>query len=314
MTAVAQHGMNNLKKALDTFALTQAEIHNLKTQIERVAGVAQQISAITRQTNLLALNATIEAARAGENGRGFAVVAGEVKVLAGQTNEATDEIAEILSTLTLHADKLSSQSDEVSGLLKVSIDTDAFDDEPADPQPSQSASGAGPAPATETQAEAVKSKPEPQPQPEPAEPEPAESLANITAEQCRLVQESFAKLEPKANDLAPTFYAKLFEIAPDVKPLFKGDIEEQGKKLAAALTTVIAGIEKPEKILPALKVLGQRHSEYGVKTDHYDAVGTALLDTLSDMLGGEFTPEVENAWVAAFTLVASVMIEAAAQD
>lgn len=97
----------------DTVQDTHTQISALQEQIERVAGVSAQITAITRQTNLLALNATIEAARAGEFGKGFSVVAGEVKALAGQTSEATEKIAEILETLNQQAEKLSKNSTDL---------------------------------------------------------------------------------------------------------------------------------------------------------------------------------------------------------
>lgn len=94
---------------------SENEVVSLKTQIERVSGVAAQIKAVTKQTNLLALNATIEAARAGESGKGFAVVAGEVKILAEQTSIATEEIAEILQTLNLHAGNLEKNIKQMAG-------------------------------------------------------------------------------------------------------------------------------------------------------------------------------------------------------
>jgi len=71
---------------------TDATVRSLKTAAEEIGQVVDLINAIASQTNLLALNATIEAARAGEAGRGFAVVAGEVKNLAGQTAQATEQI------------------------------------------------------------------------------------------------------------------------------------------------------------------------------------------------------------------------------
>ena len=98
----------------DMFERSRQEIESLKSQIDRVGGVAEQINAIARQTNLLALNATIEAARAGEAGRGFAVVASEVKTLATETSKATEEIAEILSTLIHHADRLREQNADMA--------------------------------------------------------------------------------------------------------------------------------------------------------------------------------------------------------
>ena len=82
------------------------EIKDLRNEIERVGNVAGEIGDIAKQTNLLALNATIEAARAGEQGKGFAVVAGEVKVLSGQTAEATKEISEVVTRLRKRADTI----------------------------------------------------------------------------------------------------------------------------------------------------------------------------------------------------------------
>jgi len=74
-------------------------IEELRSEIDRVGKVAEEIGDIASQTNLLALNATIEAARAGEAGKGFAVVASEVKALSGQTAKATAEITDVVNNL-----------------------------------------------------------------------------------------------------------------------------------------------------------------------------------------------------------------------
>lgn len=76
-----------------------ARLDQLRTSGERIEAIVQLIARIAAQTNLLALNATIEAARAGSAGRGFAVVAQEVKELARQTSQATEDIAQRVSAM-----------------------------------------------------------------------------------------------------------------------------------------------------------------------------------------------------------------------
>jgi len=114
MSASAALSPVSLESTRETLEKTHADIKSLTEQIGRVAGVAEQINAIARQTNLLALNATIEAARAGDAGKGFAVVAGEVKTLASQTSDATEEIAEILATFNRHVEQLSNHSNDLT--------------------------------------------------------------------------------------------------------------------------------------------------------------------------------------------------------
>lgn len=89
----AQHSRDIASEAVRGAAATDARIAQMSVVAERIGHVLSLITDIAEQTNLLALNATIEAARAGEAGRGFAVVAAEVKHLASQTAQATEEIA-----------------------------------------------------------------------------------------------------------------------------------------------------------------------------------------------------------------------------
>ncbi|MFG1378791.1 globin family protein [Xanthobacter autotrophicus] len=133
----------------------------------------------------------------------------------------------------------------------------------------------------------------------------------MTPTQIDLVQDSFAKVAPIADTAAGLFYGRLFEIAPEVKPLFKGDMTTQGQKLMATLGVVVAGLKDLPRIVPAAQNLARKHVGYGVKTEHYAVVGSALLWTLEQGLGEAFTPEVKTAWADAYGLLSSVMIAAA---
>jgi hemoglobin-like flavoprotein len=130
----------------------------------------------------------------------------------------------------------------------------------------------------------------------------------MTPNQVKAIQESFAKVVPISGQAAALFYGRLFEIAPAVKPLFRGDLEEQGRKLMGMLGAVVNGLGDLETILPAASALAKRHVDYGVKPADYEPVGTALLWTLQRGLGAQWTPEVEAAWTEAYTVLADFMI------
>lgn len=136
----------------------------------------------------------------------------------------------------------------------------------------------------------------------------------MTPEQAKLVKESFAKVVPIADDAAAMFYAKLFELNPGYKELFKGDMEEQGKKLMTMIGTAVNALDRLEEIVPAVQDLGRRHVGYGVKKEDYDVVGEALVWTLGEGLGDSFTDEVKGAWIEVYTVLASTMIEAAEEE
>lgn len=136
----------------------------------------------------------------------------------------------------------------------------------------------------------------------------------MTPEQATLVQDSFRLVVPIKDQAAALFYGRLFELDPGTRPLFAGtDMAEQGAKLMATLGFVVAGLKRPAEVVPAAQALAKRHIGYGVVEAHYATVGAALLWTLGQGLGEAFTPEVEAAWTAAYTLLAGVMIAAAAE-
>lgn len=135
----------------------------------------------------------------------------------------------------------------------------------------------------------------------------------MTPEQIALVQSSFAKVEPIAQTAADLFYSRLFEVEPGYRTLFPDDISEQKQKLMTMLAVAVNGLDRIEAIAPAVRKLGERHAGYGVTPDQYPAVGSALLWTLAQGLGEDFTPEVETAWIAAYSLLADTMVAGAEQ-
>ena len=135
----------------------------------------------------------------------------------------------------------------------------------------------------------------------------------MTPEQKELVQTTFADVVPIADAAAKLFYGKLFELDPELKSLFKGDMEEQGRKLMQIIATAVNGLDRLDEIVPVVEDLGKRHVGYGVKAKDYNTVGTALLWTLKQGLDSSFTPEVEEAWTVVYTLLADTMKNAAAK-
>src|SRR5215208_4671473 len=126
-----------------------------------------------------------------------------------------------------------------------------------------------------------------------------------------LVQNSWVKVIPIASQAAALFYSNLFTLDPSLKPLFQGDMEEQGKRLMDMIGTAVQKLDNVETMVPVLQSLGKRHIRYGVKEEHYKTVGTALLTTLSQGLGEHFTPQVKEAWTLVYSVMADVMIKAA---
>ncbi len=133
----------------------------------------------------------------------------------------------------------------------------------------------------------------------------------MTPQQIKLVQESFAKVEPIAEQAGSMFYGRLFEQYPEVRPLFKGDMKNQARMLMQMLAIAVKGLDKLETITSAIKSMGLRHAQYGVTAAHYDMVADCLLWTLAQGLGKDFTPECKQAWIEVYTSLAKVMQDGA---
>jgi len=135
----------------------------------------------------------------------------------------------------------------------------------------------------------------------------------MTPEEIKLVKDSWVKVMPITELAAELFYGKLFELDPSLKSMFKGDMKEQGRKLMTILNTAVNALDKLDTIVPAIQDMGKRHVNYGVKDEHYDTVGEALIWTLGAGLKDDFTQDTKAAWIGVYTLVSTTMKEAAAE-
>ena len=133
----------------------------------------------------------------------------------------------------------------------------------------------------------------------------------MTPEDITVVQESFQKVASIADQAAEIFYRHLFSLDPQLKRLFPSDMQTQGRKLMQMIGLAVHGLKSPETLIPAVQALGRRHVAYGVEEKDYETVGKALILTLEQGLGADFTPQVQEAWLATYQLLAETMKQAA---
>jgi methyl-accepting chemotaxis protein len=137
----------------------------------------------------------------------------------------------------------------------------------------------------------------------------------LSDEKIRLVQETWAAVNPIADQAAAMFYNRLFELDPTVQDLFQtSDMVKQGKLLMGMFDVAVKGLHSVTTLVPAVEELGRRHIHYRVRAEHFDTVGTALLWTLQQGLGAAFTAEVRQAWVDTYAFLARIMKNAAYRD
>lgn len=130
--------------------------------------------------------------------------------------------------------------------------------------------------------------------------------------QIELLETSFQAIAPCGEAFVTAFYERLFTHFPQTRAFFAStDMKEQRKKLLGALALVIQNLRKPEVLTSALKGLGQRHVNYGVRPEYYPIVGGVLLETFADFLGERWTPAYHDAWAQAYEAVCAIMLEGA---
>ena len=136
----------------------------------------------------------------------------------------------------------------------------------------------------------------------------------MTPRQIALVQGSWKDVLAVPETAAQLFYLQLFDLDPSLRPMFKGELREQGRKLIAMMSVAVNGLARLETLLPVIEALGRRHAGYGVRDEHYATVAAALLWALEQGLGGRFTADVKDAWTAAYGVLAFTMQRAARQE
>lgn len=136
----------------------------------------------------------------------------------------------------------------------------------------------------------------------------------LNPDQILIVQETYLTFATNAQRAGKIFYARLFELDPNVRALFKGDMDAQAIKLMQMVGTAVNALRKPTILQQAVTELGKRHVGYGVKPEHYDIVGEALIYAIQVQLKDNFTPDVESAWRAVYGELARISIEASGMN
>jgi hemoglobin-like flavoprotein len=130
--------------------------------------------------------------------------------------------------------------------------------------------------------------------------------------QRQLLEESLELVKTNASEFSALFYDRLFRDYPEVKPLFANtNIEKQEKKLIASLVMIVENLRSPEALQEALKSLGARHVQVGTIEEYYPMVGDALLQTFKEYLGDKWTSEREKAWIYAYSVICTLMLQGA---
>ena len=129
------------------------------------------------------------------------------------------------------------------------------------------------------------------------------------------LETSFDLVAPRGDELMDVFYARLFEAAPGVRPLFAGtDLQRQKTMLLGTLVLLRKSLRNLDAIVPKLHELGARHVRYGAQPEHYPVVGEALIASMAEIAGDEWRSEYAQAWAQAFELVAGAMIAGAQSE
>lgn len=126
-----------------------------------------------------------------------------------------------------------------------------------------------------------------------------------------LVRDTWAEIVPIRKQVCADFYLRLFARHPELRALFKGDLDRQTALFVTMVNTVVSALDNPGPLVPLIKAAGARHADYGVTGADYDKFATVLLDSFADALGERFTPDVRRAWADVYGELAAIMRQGA---
>jgi NAD(P)H-flavin reductase/hemoglobin-like flavoprotein len=130
----------------------------------------------------------------------------------------------------------------------------------------------------------------------------------------RALKDSFARVGAHGDEVALFFYSHLFLSHPEVRDLFPVSMSAQRSRLLDALGRIVSDVEDLDSLVPFLADLGRDHRKFGVRPEHYPAVGASLLAALTHFAGSSWNARLAADWAAAYGVIAEVMIDAAAGD
>ena len=139
-------------------------------------------------------------------------------------------------------------------------------------------------------------------------------MQGLSTDDIEWVRGSFDRIWPVSARAADLFYSRLFEIAPEVRPLFRRDLDEQKRKFMSTLAVIVGSLDDSSKLVPLIDTLAQQHRDYGIRPAHYAMVREALLWSLKRGLGEAWTPGVAASWSKAYGIVSGMMIEHAPRN
>lgn len=137
----------------------------------------------------------------------------------------------------------------------------------------------------------------------------------LSHQQVQLIKHSwisFRTIDP--SFVGDVFYGKLFLDNPSFRRMFPKNMDEQYRKLIDMLSVIVGRLDNPNDMLNDIAAMARRHVHYGVKPEHYDQVGKALLWTLENGLGKDWNGELKQAWSSCYNMIATTMIHAASGE